>query len=365
MGHISESEFKLYKKKPKVVNVKKTVESFADKVKNFEEKVEFVKDKVEKVDKSLLKYVIRVPKDAKVQKNKKQIKKNTTLKKYKKIILEDDDVDLNVGNVEIDVNTIKKSKIQKKLKKQKLQEKKQQQVQPVEESVASSSNQSNFVDEYEEESDSFDLDGDIEMSALVEDDGKYHFKEHANLLLLDSYSRNKAMLTNGRYKPKHFWKVVENEVQSALEYRGESIFPNSSQCKCRYATMMKGYKKCIDGMRKSGNSKKPLCKYFAQLDEINGEKPNIHPESVLSSSGLGNISEGVKRKNEPLHSSSTTTSASVPQRPVDENSIHGHEEPERKKRKYESTVTKSTNSMMVEIGQQATMIYLSEDRKLY
>ena len=42
MGHILESEFNLYKKKPKVDNVKKPVELFANKVKNFKEKVEYV-----------------------------------------------------------------------------------------------------------------------------------------------------------------------------------------------------------------------------------------------------------------------------------------------------------------------------------
>ena len=107
--------------------------------------------------------------------------------------------------------------------------------------------------------------------------------------------------------------------------------------------MMKGYKKCIDNIRKSGNGKKPLCKYFQQLDEINGEKPNIHPQSVLSSSGLGNISQGVTRKNETFPSSSTATSANVSQPPVNENK----DEPEKKKRRYESTVTKSTNSILM------------------
>ena len=137
---------------------------------------------------------------------------------------------------------------------------------------------------------------DMEMNNLEEDDRKYHFKKHANLILLDSYMRNKGMLTSGRYKPNHFWDKVAGELESALQERGEDLFPSTSQCKYRYATMMKGYKKTIDNCRKSGNGRKPACKYFEQLDEINGQQPNIHPISTISSSGLGNINQRMKEK---------------------------------------------------------------------
>ena len=154
------------------------------------------------------------------------------------------------------------------------------------------------------------------------------------------------MNSNPRYKMKDFWKVMEGEVRGFLQEKGQTIFPTHEQCKTRYFTMMKSYKDTMDHNRKSGNDRR-TCKYFAELDEINGECPNMDPVATLSVSGRGDFGISNKRKKASSGPSSSSTSAAADNNVADSSEDEDEEGPSKKKRKYVTGAEKSTQSILL------------------
>ena len=114
----------------------------------------------------------------------------------------------------------------------------------------------------------------------------FFFTDDITKILLSVYKNHGEKLHNVRYRKKAVWEKMRDLVALQMQSLGHKEFPTAIQCKNRWITVNKAFKAVIDHNNKSGNDRK-TCRYFAELEEISGDRPNIRPVAILSSSGSG------------------------------------------------------------------------------
>ena len=114
----------------------------------------------------------------------------------------------------------------------------------------------------------------------------FYWKHDLNLLLISLHQEHQDKFTNVRFKQKKVWEIIAYSMKTKMIGLGYSDFPTLKQCNGRWQTMMKQYKNAVDNNNKSGSGRK-TCTYFSELDALQGDRPNVVPLAIASSSGLG------------------------------------------------------------------------------
>ena len=143
-------------------------------------------------------------------------------------------------------------------------------------------------------------DGVAESSGLTpQKKTGYTFEHNESLLLISLYKKYEEFFTNVSYKKKAVWEMIAREM-AAKGYR-----PSATNCENRWKCMTAAFRKCEDNNNKSGRERKE-CKFYNEIADIYGYRPNVRPLVTFSSSG-GKREREVDVEDESGESSTCTT----------------------------------------------------------
>ncbi|KAG5899640.1 hypothetical protein JTB14_036013 [Gonioctena quinquepunctata] len=124
-----------------------------------------------------------------------------------------------------------------------------------------------------------DTKNEVDVPESSENSKTHHWDDKDTLCLMDLCMMYREKLQSPKYKKKHIFK----EISDVLLEKGHQFSP--LQCEDKLKTLITKYREICDHNNKTGNERKTW-KFFEQLEEYIGVKPNVRPAGKCSFLGL-------------------------------------------------------------------------------
>ncbi|KAI4455704.1 myb/sant-like dna-binding domain [Holotrichia oblita] len=114
--------------------------------------------------------------------------------------------------------------------------------------------------------------------------GQGRWSHEAILMLIDQYQKQEGMFKSNTVRNDTVWQTIANKLCDA------GFQFSWTQCENKFKNLKRRYQKKVDNMKSTSTGAETIkFDYFNRFDEIFGEKPNIRPLSIASSSRVIHI----------------------------------------------------------------------------